>query len=166
MLTYMSHRSDLGYITIGKNQATLNSEWTRNGNTDLPLEGDLPTLRLLTHRPRWGAFVKFQTFWRALLQAVCRITKPGRVIFCPALFPPASSSRHSESEHQITSDAGRECAPPTCRTDYLSRRPQFVRQNNPLSGALMRSAKDCNTESRPPAKVPSWLWRSVCGQSG
>lgn len=41
MLTYMSHSSDLSYIMIGKNQAKLNSEWTWNGNTDLPVEGDL-----------------------------------------------------------------------------------------------------------------------------
>lgn len=46
MLT-MSYSSDLGYITIVKNQAKLNSEGTRDGNTDLPAEGDLPN----THTP-------------------------------------------------------------------------------------------------------------------
>lgn len=112
----------------------------------------------------WGAGVKFQPFWRAQRQVVCRITKPDCLIFYPALFSPGSSSRHSESEHQITSDAGRGRAPPPCRTDYLSRRPQFVRLKNRLSGALMRSARNCNTEPRPPLRVLWWLWRSIGGQ--
>lgn len=98
--------------------------------------------------------------------AGCLQNNKACVIFYPALFSHASSSRHSKSEHQITSDAGRERAPPTCRTDYLSRRPQFVRLKNRLSGALMRNAKNCNTESRPPARVLLWLWWSDCGQSG
>lgn len=55
-------QSDLGYITIGKKLAKLNSQRTQNRNTDLPVEGDFPVLTLLTHRPRGGAFVKFRPF--------------------------------------------------------------------------------------------------------
>lgn len=85
--------------------------------------------------------------------AGCRITKSDRVIFNLALVSPGSNRRRSKTGHQITSDAARDRAPSAGRTDYLSRRPQFVRVKNRLSVALMRSAKNCYVESRPATRV-------------
>lgn len=104
----------------------------------------------------WG---EIRLLWRALRQVVSGITKP-TVLF--SIWP--YFHLDPTAEHQITSYAAREWAPPSRRTDYLSWRPQFVRLKNRLSVALMRSAKTCNAESRPAATVPWWLWWSINGQ--
>lgn len=109
MLTYMGHSSDLGYITIVKNQAKLNSEWTQDGNSDLHAEGDLPNTRTPHTQNKVMCVCEIPTVLKSTTAGCLQNNKAGPCYFHlhPALFSPASSSRHSEREHQITSDAGR-----------------------------------------------------------